>query len=104
MTSDPPSPGYASEAEEDNSHNREEGNGASQNDPDAAGDAAKTEEEQKPEKKKRIIRNPQPKLDPDRITGPRGVGQLEDIFKDFKDQGTFLLEFIIRTIFPICYF
>lgn len=38
-------------------------------------------------KKKRIIRNPQPKLNPERITGNRGVGALEDIFKNFKPKG-----------------
>lgn len=38
-------------------------------------------------KKKRIIRNPQPKLDAARITGNRGVGALEEIFKNFKPKG-----------------
>ena len=37
--------------------------------------------------KKRIIRNPQPKLDPDRICGARGIGTLKDIFADFKAKG-----------------
>ena len=37
--------------------------------------------------KKRIIRNPQPKLDPDRICGARGVGTLCDVFEDFKPKG-----------------
>ena len=38
-------------------------------------------------KKKRIVRNPQPKLDPNRICGPRGVGTLETVFRDFKSHG-----------------
>ena len=38
-------------------------------------------------KKKRIIRNPMPKLNPDRITGVRGVGILPDVFKGFKSKG-----------------
>ena len=38
-------------------------------------------------KKKRIVRNPQPKLDADRICGKRGVAQLQEIFKDFKPKG-----------------
>jgi len=37
--------------------------------------------------KRRIVRNPQPKLDPDRICGRRGVGQLENIFAGFKARG-----------------
>lgn len=39
------------------------------------------------EPKKRIIRNPQPKLDPDRICGPRGIGTLEEVFANFKPKG-----------------
>ena len=38
-------------------------------------------------KKKRIVRNPQPKLDADRICGKRGIAQLQEIFKDFKPRG-----------------
>ena len=38
-------------------------------------------------KPKRVIKNPQPKLNPDRITGQRGVIQLEKVFKDFKPKG-----------------
>ena len=33
------------------------------------------------EKKKRVIRNPQPKLNADRIMGPRGIQTLEQVFK-----------------------
>ena len=43
------------------------------------------DEDDKP--KKRIIRNPQPKLDPDRICGSRGIGTLKDVFADFKPKG-----------------
>ena len=38
-------------------------------------------------KKKRIIRNPMPKLDPERITGARGIGVLSEVFKGFKPKG-----------------
>ena len=37
--------------------------------------------------KKKVIRNPQPKLDPDRILGARGVPILEKVFADFKPKG-----------------
>lgn len=37
--------------------------------------------------KKKIVRNPQPKLDADRILGPRGVPILEEVFSDFKPRG-----------------
>ena len=47
--------------------------------------SAKPKDEEQP--KKRIIRNPQPKLNPDRICGPRGVGTLCDVFEDFKPKG-----------------
>ena len=45
----------------------------------------KKADEDKP--KKRIIRNPQPKLDPDRICGARGIGTLPEVFADFKPKG-----------------
>merc|ERR1712066_646177 len=38
-------------------------------------------------KKKRIIRNPMPKLDPERITGARGIGVLSEVFKGSKPKG-----------------
>ncbi|KAJ9579228.1 hypothetical protein L9F63_024665, partial [Diploptera punctata] len=38
-------------------------------------------------KKKRIVRNPQPKLNPERLKGPRGIAILEENFKDFKFHG-----------------
>ena len=50
------------------------------------GDGSKPGELSK-ETKKRIIRNPQPKLNPDRILGPRGVPVLEQVFADFKAHG-----------------
>jgi len=37
-------------------------------------------------KKKRVMR-PQPKLDPDRLMGPRGLLALEDVFKDWEPRG-----------------
>ena len=49
--------------------------------PDTSKKPPKDESEQP---KKRIIRNPQPKLDPDRILGARGIGTLENVFADFK--------------------
>jgi len=52
------------------------------------GEGAKEGEEGKGVvKPKRVIKNPQPKLNPDRITGQRGVIQLENVFKDFKPKG-----------------
>ena len=39
------------------------------------------------EPKKKIIRNPMPKLNPDRICGARGIGTLSDIFSDFQPKG-----------------
>lgn len=39
------------------------------------------------DKKKRVIKNPQPKLDPERLMGPRGIHTLEDIFKDWQPRG-----------------
>ena len=40
-----------------------------------------------PKPVKRVVRNPMPKLNPDRITGPRGIIQLEKIFADFQPKG-----------------
>merc|ERR1712141_592974 len=49
---------------------------------------SKQEGEDGDKPKKRIIRNPQPKLDPDRICGTRGIGTLSDVvFKDFTAKG-----------------
>eukprot|EP00088_Acartia_fossae_P069158 TRINITY_DN8951_c0_g1_i2.p1 TRINITY_DN8951_c0_g1~~TRINITY_DN8951_c0_g1_i2.p1 ORF type:complete len:356 (-),score=103.36 TRINITY_DN8951_c0_g1_i2:342-1382(-) len=48
---------------------------------------ANLEEGQEDVKKKRIIRNPQPKLNADRLTGPRGLHTLEDVFKDWNPKG-----------------
>lgn len=39
------------------------------------------------EKKKRVIKNPQPKLDAERIMGSRGIQCLEEIFKDWEPKG-----------------
>ncbi|KAG7153732.1 TIMELESS-interacting protein-like [Homarus americanus] len=38
-------------------------------------------------KPKRVIKNPQPKLDAQRLTGPRGIGVLQRAFKDVKFRG-----------------
>ena len=38
-------------------------------------------------KVKRVIRNPMPKLNPERITGPRGIAALEPLFQDFQPKG-----------------
>ncbi|XP_063221506.1 TIMELESS-interacting protein [Bacillus rossius redtenbacheri] len=37
--------------------------------------------------KKRVVKRPQPKLDPERLRGPRGIATLEHVFKDFKFHG-----------------
>jgi len=39
------------------------------------------------EPKKRTVKNPQPKLDPERLKGPRGIAVIADAFKDFKFHG-----------------
>jgi len=39
------------------------------------------------EVKKRIIRNPQPKLNPERLMGPRGIQTIEDLFGDWESKG-----------------
>ena len=38
-------------------------------------------------KKKRIIKNPQPKLNPDRLMGPRGIQTIEDLFENWESKG-----------------
>ena len=37
--------------------------------------------------KKRVNRNPQPKLNPERLMGPRGIQTLEDLFSDWQPRG-----------------
>lgn len=39
------------------------------------------------EPKKRTVKNPRPKLDPERLKGPRGIAVIADGFKDFKFHG-----------------
>ena len=39
------------------------------------------------EVKKKINRNPQPKLDADRLMGARGLQTLEEVFKDWQPRG-----------------
>ena len=51
-----------------------------------APDPTKKQSELEPLKKK-IIRNPMPKLNPDRILGPRGVTILSEVFQDFTPKG-----------------
>lgn len=46
--------------------------------------------------KKRVIRDPQPKLDPDRICGKRGIRVLEDVFADFSARGQESPEWIVE--------
>ena len=38
-------------------------------------------------KKKRIIKNPQPKLNPERLMGDKGIQTVEDYFKDWQSKG-----------------
>jgi len=38
-------------------------------------------------KKRRIIKNPQPKLNPDRLMGDKGIQTIEDYFKDWQSKG-----------------
>jgi len=38
-------------------------------------------------KKRRIIRNPQPKLNPERLMGDKGIQTIEDYFKDWQSKG-----------------
>merc|ERR1719373_158264 len=38
-------------------------------------------------KKKRIIKNPQPKLNPERLMGPRGIQTIEDYFQGWESKG-----------------
>jgi len=47
----------------------------------------KDEKKDGEEPKKKIIRNPMPKLNADRICGARGITTLSDIFSDFKPKG-----------------
>ena len=49
--------------------------------------AKKKADESEEQPKKRIIRNPQPKLNPDRICRSRGIGILPNVFADFKPKG-----------------
>jgi len=37
--------------------------------------------------KKRVIKNPQPKLNPERLMGPRGIQTIEDLFEDWDSKG-----------------
>jgi len=39
------------------------------------------------EVKKRVIRNPQPKLNPERVMGPRGIQTIEDLYSDWEGRG-----------------
>ena len=39
------------------------------------------------DKKRRVIKNPQPKLNPDRLMGPRGIQTIEDLFENWESKG-----------------
>ena len=39
------------------------------------------------DKKKRMIKNPQPKLNPERLMGPRGIQTIEDLFENWESKG-----------------
>lgn len=39
------------------------------------------------EAKKRVIKNPQPKLNPERLMGPRGIQTIEDLFEGWECKG-----------------
>lgn len=54
---------------------------------EATEEAQDGEDEKKVEPKKRIIRNPQPKLNADRLRGPRGLATLQKVFEDVKFKG-----------------
>merc|ERR1719317_1349866 len=83
----------ADEAIEDNRYDGGQGGGAGARlELDAGGEGgeeAKDGEQASAEPKpvKRVVRNPMPKLNPDRITGSRGIIQLEKMFEDFKPKG-----------------
>lgn len=49
--------------------------------------AGKNEEDNKKETKVKRVRNPQPKLDVERLRGPRGIRMLEKVFQDVKFKG-----------------
>jgi len=46
--------------------------------------------------KKRVVRNPQPKLDADRVLGARGIPILEDVFSDFKPKGLSIRKNVLK--------
>lgn len=52
-------------------------------------------------KPKRVIRNPQPKLDAERLKGPRGLAALEGYFKNVKFKGPKHEEEDLRKIMKI---
>nr|CAG4641095.1 EOG090X0AVC [Eulimnadia texana] len=47
----------------------------------------KTKKKKKETGPKRVAKNPQPKLDPDRLCGPRGIIKIEEFFKDVQLKG-----------------
>ncbi|KAK8732814.1 hypothetical protein OTU49_006941 [Cherax quadricarinatus] len=52
-----------------------------------AGASQETGTQQQPVKPKRVVKNPQPKLDAHRLAGPRGITVLQKAFKDVKFHG-----------------
>ena len=39
------------------------------------------------DKKRRIIRNPMPKLNPEKLMGDKGIQTVEEYFKDWQSKG-----------------
>ncbi|PSN46928.1 hypothetical protein C0J52_14923 [Blattella germanica] len=73
----------AEEEQEDNPQDEENDAENNENNENNSGTGGTQEEP----KKKRIVKNPQPKLNPERLKGPRGIAILEDSFKDFEYLG-----------------
>lgn len=57
------------------------------NDPDNDDEGGPSKGATKVDAKKRVVRNPQLRLNVERLTGDRGVHKLEDFFKDIKYRG-----------------
>ncbi|XP_069688572.1 serine-rich adhesin for platelets [Periplaneta americana] len=72
--------GGLAEAEEEETENNANNENAAENENETSGTRVDP-------KKKRIVRNPQPKLNPERLKGPRGIAVLEKTFEDFKFHG-----------------
>ncbi|XP_067624644.1 protein TIPIN homolog [Eurosta solidaginis] len=73
-------------SDEDNGLDREDSFG-NEVGPDAVGEGGGDQQGIKVEPKKRMVRNPRPKLSLDTLTGPRGIHTIEDYFKDINFKG-----------------